>query len=65
MSRNEKCIATSATDSTGTGRLPPALLCHRTGLAAGTSDGCGARDACLWVRAQEKDFADREGEPDE
>ena len=43
--------------------LPPALLCHRTGLAAGTSDGCGACDSCLWVAAMEADFEREEDEP--
>ena len=43
--------------------LPPSLVCHRTGLAAGLTD-CTC-DACLWVRAQETEFIETERDPDE
>ena len=45
-----------------TSELPPSLICDRTGLAAGLTD-CTC-DACLWVRALEEDFAEKEAEPD-
>ena len=45
-------------------KLPPSLLCKRTGLAAGTEGSCGQCDSCLWVAAMEADFVEREGDPD-
>jgi len=63
MSTNRACIEMEGTDSMATGRLPPALLCHRTGLAAGTEGSCGQCDSCLWVAALEADFEREEDEP--
>ena len=46
--------------------LPPSLLCHRTGLAAGTDGSCGRCDSCLYIAALESaDFEGEERNPDD
>jgi len=62
MSAKRACIETAGTDSMATGKLPPALLCKRTGLPAGSEEGCTC-DSCLWVAAMEADFEREEDEP--
>lgn len=43
--------------------LPPALFCHRTGLAAGAEGACGTCDCCAWVELLEISFREEEDEP--
>lgn len=58
MNIPQRSTAMPATASAETTNVPPSLLCKRTGEAAGlTACTC---DACLWVQAMERDFAEEE-----